>query len=287
MTAIFRRELRSYFRGVTGWLFSAFLLLFAGIYTMVYCLANGYPNFEYVMGNISFIFLICVPILTMRVFAEEKHRKTDQLLYSLPVSLSSVVLGKYLAMVTVLAVPTLIVCLYPLVLTNFGAVSLRLAFASIFFFFLLGACLLSVGMFISSATGSQIASAVITLVAMLVLYFMSGLASYVSANARASVIALMILALVLALVVWLLTRSQALALGLAVVLAGGLFFWHGFSPDTFSGLFPAMMDQISVFDRFYTIVDGVFDWTAVVYYLSIIAVFLFLTVQSLEKRRWS
>lgn len=287
MTAIFRRELRSYFRGVTGWLFSAFLLLFAGIYTMVYCLANGYPNFEYVMGNISFIFLICVPILTMRVFAEEKHRKTDQLLYSLPMSLSSVVLGKYLAMVTVLAVPTLIVCLYPLVLTNFGAVSLKLAFASIFFFFLLGACLLSVGMFISSATDSQIASAVITLVAMLVLYFMSGLASYVSADARASVIALMILALVLALVVWLMTRSQALAFGLAVVLAGGLFFWYGFSPDTFSGLFPAMMDQISVFDRFYTIVDGVFDWTAVVYYLSIIAVFLFLTVQSLEKRRWS
>lgn len=287
MTAIFRRELRSYFRGVTGWLFSAFLLLFAGIYTMVYCLANGYPNFEYVMGNISFIFLICVPILTMRVFAEEKHRKTDQLLYSLPVSLSSVVLGKYLAMVTVLAVPTLIVCLYPLVLTNFGVVSLKLAFASIFFFFLLGACLLSVGMFISSATDSQIASAVITLVAMLVLYFMSGLASYVSADARASVIALMILALVLALVVWLLTRSQALAFGLAVVLVGGLFFWYGFSPDTFSGLFPAMMEQISVFDRFYTIVDGVFDWTAVVYYLSIIAVFLFLTVQSLEKRRWS
>lgn len=287
MTAIFRRELRSYFRGVTGWLFSAFLLLFAGIYTMVYCLANGYPNFEYVMGNISFIFLICVPILTMRVFAEEKHRKTDQLLYSLPVSLSSVVLGKYLAMVTVLAVPTLIVCLYPLALTNFGAVSLKLAFASIFFFFLLGACLLSVGMFISSATDSQIASAVITLVAMLVLYFMSGLASYVSTDARASVIALMILALVLALAVWLMTRSQALAFGLAVVLVGGLFFWYGFSPDTFSGLFPAMMDQISVFDRFYTIVDGVFDWTAVVYYLSIIAVFLFLTVQSLEKRRWS
>ena len=124
MMAIYRRELRSYFRGVTGWLFSAFLLLFVGIYTMVYCLANGYPNFEYVMGNISFIFLICVPILTMRVFAEEKHRKTDQLLYSLPVSLSSVVLGKYLAMVTVLAVPALIACVYPLVLTGFGTVSL-------------------------------------------------------------------------------------------------------------------------------------------------------------------
>lgn len=287
MMAIYRRELRSYFRGVTGWLFSAFLLLFVGIYTMVYCLANGYPNFEYVMGNISFIFLICVPILTMRVFAEEKHRKTDQLLYSLPVSLSSVVLGKYLAMVTVLAVPALIACVYPLVLTGFSTVSLKLAYASIFFFFLLGACLLAVGMFISSVTDSQVASAVISLVAMLILYFMSGLASYVSTDARASVIALMVLSLVIALAVWLLTRSQALSIGLGVVLVGGLFFWYGFSPDTFSGLFPKMMEQISVFDRFYTIVDGMFDWTATVYYLSIIGVFVFLTVQSLEKRRWS
>ena len=264
MMAIYRRELRSYFRGVTGWLFSAFLLLFVGIYTMVYCLANGYPNFEYVMGNISFIFLICVPILTMRVFAEEKHRKTDQLLYSLPVSLSSVVLGKYLAMVTVLAVPALIACVYPLVLTGFGTVSLKLAYASIFFFFLLGACLLAVGMFISSVTDSQVASAVISLVAMLILYFMSGLASYVSTDARASVIALMVLSLVIALAVWLLTRSQALSIVLGVVLVGGLFFCYGFSPDTFSGLFPKMMEQISVFDRFYTIVDGMFDWTAAV-----------------------
>ena len=287
MMAIFRRELRSYFRGVTGWLFSAVLLLFVGIYTMVYCLANGYPNFEYVMGNISFIFLICVPILTMRVFAEEKHRKTDQLLYSLPMSLSSIVLGKYLAMLAVLAVPVLVSCVYPLILSQFGAVSMRLAYASIFFFFLLGACLLAVGMFVSSVTESQVASAVVSLVAMLILYFMSGLASYVSTDARASVIALMVLSLAVALVVWLLTRSQVLSLALAVVLVGGLFFWYGFEPTAFSGLFPKMMEQLSVFDRFYNIVEGMFDWTAVVYYLSIIVVFVFLTVQALEKRRWS
>ena len=287
MMAIFRRELRSYFRGVTGRLFSAFLLLFVGIYTMVYCLANGYPNFEYVMGNISFIFLICVPILTMRVFAEEKHRKTDQLLYSLPMSLSSIVLGKYLAMLAVLAVPVLVSCVYPLILSQFGTVSMRLAYASIFFFFLLGACLLAVGMFVSSVTESQVASAVVSLVAMLILYFMSGPASYVSTDARASVIALMVLSLAIALVVWLLTRSQVLSLALAVVLVGGLFFWYGFEPTAFSGLFPKMMEQLSVFDRFYNIVEGMFDWTAVVYYLSIIVVFVFLTVQALEKRRWS
>ena len=287
MTAVLKHELRGYAHSVSSYLFCAFLLLFVGIYTMVYCLANGYPNFEYVMGNISFIFLICVPILTMRVFAEEKHRKTDQLLYSLPMSLSSIVMGKYLAMLAVLALPVLVSCAYPLILSQFGTVSMRLAYASIFFFFLLGACLLAVGMFVSSVTESQVASAVVSLVAMLILYFMSGLASYVSTDARASVIALMVLSLVVALVVWLLTRSQVLSLGLAVVLVGGLFFWYGFNPTAFSGLFPKMMEQLSVFDRFYNIVEGMFDWTAVVYYLSIIAVFVFLTVQALEKRRWS
>ena len=100
-------------------------------------------------------------------------------------------------------------------------------------------------------------------------------------------IALMVLSLAVALVVWLLTRSQVLSLALAVVLVGGLFFWYGFEPTAFSGLFPKMMEQLSVFDRFYNIVEGMFDWTAVVYYLSIIVVFVFLTVQALEKRRWS
>lgn len=287
MMAIFQREIRSYFHSVTGWLFAAFLLLFAGIYTMAYCLGAGYPNFEYVLANISFIFLICVPILTMRVFAEERHRKTDQLLYSLPISLSEIVLGKYLAMLFVLAVPVVILCAYPLILSSFGEVSFKMAYATLLFFFLLGACLLSVGMFISSVTQSQVASAVISLVAMLILYFLSSLATYVSTQAEASLLALALLALVVCAIVWLLTRSKTVSIALLIVLVGGMSCYYGFDSSAFAGLFPKMMEQLSVFDRFYTVVDGVMDLSAVVYYLSIIGVFVFLTVQSLEKRRWS
>lgn len=138
MTAVFRREMGAYFHGVTGYLFMAFVLVFAGIYTMVYNLSGLYANFEYVLDAISFIYLIAVPVLTMRSVAEEKRQRTDQLLYSLPIRLVDVVAGKYLAMLAVLAAPTAVMGLYPLLLSRFGSVYLPTAYASLLAFFLLG-----------------------------------------------------------------------------------------------------------------------------------------------------
>ena len=106
MKAVFRHELSSYFTGMTGYVFGAFLLLFAGIYTMAVNLNAGLSNFEYVLSNLSFIFLIIVHILTMRVIAEERRQRTDQLLYSLPLSMTGVALGKYAALLVVFLVPT-------------------------------------------------------------------------------------------------------------------------------------------------------------------------------------
>lgn len=287
MTAIFRREVASYFKGMLGYLIAAFVLVFAGIYTMAYNLSGVYANFEYTLSAIAFIYLIAVPILSMRSLAEERRQKTDQLLYALPVRLSDVVLGKYLAMLVVLAVPTLIMALYPLILSQFGTVSFATAYGALFAFFLLGACLLSVGLFISSVTENQVAAAVITLIAVLLLYFMSGLSDFVSTEASASLLALCLLVLLFAVVLWLLSRNPLVALLTAAAGVGALLACYGADSAAFEGLFGQIMVQLSVFDRFYTFVDGVFDLTAVVYYLSMIAVFLFLSVQSLEKRRWS
>ena len=287
MTAIYRKELSSYFRGMLGYLFTAFVLIFAGIYTMAYNLSGAYSNFAYVLDAISFIYLIAVPILSMRTFAEERKQKTDQLLYAMPVPMSSVVMGKYLAMVTVLLIPIGILCMYPLILTQFGEVSLAAAYGSILAFFMLGACLLSVGLFISSLTDNQVASAVMTLVAVLLLFFMSGLANFVSPEASASLMALCMAALIFAFVLYVLSRNPVVALAAGVVSVGGLVGWYAFDSSVFEGLFGDIMTQMSVFDRFYGFIDGVFDLKAIVYYASMIAVFLFLTVQSMEKRRWS
>lgn len=286
MMAVFRREVGSYFRGVLGYLLAAFLLVFAGIYCMAYNLSGYYANFEYVLSGIGFIYLIAVPIISMRTVAEEKRQKTDQLLYSLPIRLSDVVVGKYLAMLVVLAVPCLIMATYPLILSQFGTVSFTTAYGALFAFFLMGACLLSIGLFISSMTESQVAAAVITLVTMLLLYFMTSLASFISTDASASLSALTVLVLVFAVIVYLLTKNPIVAVLVAGAGAIGLQLWYRADSTAFSGLFGSMLESISVFDRFNTFVDGVFDLTAIVYYLSIIGVFLFLTVQSMEKRRW-
>ncbi len=287
MIAVYQREVGSYFKGVLGYLIGAFLLVFAGIYTMVYNLSGYYSNFEYVLSAIGFIYLIAVPIISMRAVAEERKQKTDQLLYSLPIRLSDVVMGKYLAMLTVLALPVGILCLYPLVLSQFGNVSFAAAYGSILAFFLMGGCLLSIGLFISSITDSQVAAAVITLVTMLLLYFMASLATWVPTEGSASLTMLSVIAVVFAIVLWWMTKNPVIAVATGAVLLGGLQLWYQLDSAAFSGLFGEMMEAISVFDRFDTFVNGVFDLTAIVYYLSIIGVMLFLTVQAMEKRRWS
>ena len=287
MRAVYLKELRLNFTGFTGYLYGAFILLFVGIYTMAINLSGGYAQFEYVLESMAFIYLIACPVLTMRAFAEEKRSKTDQLLYSLPIRLSDVVVGKFLAMLTVSLLPVAVVSVYPLLLSGYGHVDMRSAYASILMFFLLGACLTSIGMFISSVTENQVTSAVVTLVIMLITYFMTSLASYVSTASSSSLIALSALALVLAAIVYLFTKNLSVAFLTAAALVGALLIAYAIDVSAFSGLFPALMKKLSLFERFYGTIGGMFDLTAIVYYLSIIGVFLFFTTETLEKRRWS
>ena len=287
MRAVYLKELKLNFTGFTGYLYGAFILLFVGIYTMAINLSGGYAQFEYVLESMAFIYLIACPVLTMRAFAEEKRSKTDQLLYSLPIRLSDVVVGKYLAMLTVSLLPVAVVSAYPLLLSGYGHVDMRSAYASILMFFLLGACLTSIGMLISSVTENQVTSAVVTLVIMLITYFMTSLASYVSTASSSSLIALSALALVLAAIVYLFTKNLSVAFLTAAPLVGALLIAYAIDASAFSGLFPALMKKLSLFERFYGTIGGMFDLTAIVYYLSIIGVFLFFTTETLEKRRWS
>lgn len=287
MRAVYLKELKLNFTGFTGYLYGAFILLFVGIYTMAINLSGGYAQFEYVLESMAFIYLIACPVLTMRAFAEEKRSKTDQLLYSLPIRLSDVVVGKYLAMLTVSLLPVAAVSVYPLILSGYGHVDMRSAYASILMFFLLGACLTSIGMFISSVTENQVTSAVVTLVIMLITYFMTSLASYVSTASSSSLIALSVLALVLGAIVYLFTKNLSVAFLSAAAIIGALLIAYAIDTSAFSGLFPALMKKLSLFERFYGTIGGMFDLTAIVYFLSIIGVFLFFTTETLEKRRWS
>lgn len=287
MNAVFKHELGSYFTGLTAYVFGFFLLLFAGIYTMVYCLRSGIANFELVLGSMAFVFIVIVPILTMRVLAEERRQKTDILLYSLPISTTKIVLGKFFAMLVILLIPVAVIGLYPLILRAFGAVYLPAAYAAIFGFLCVGAAMLAIGMFISSLTESQAVAAGICFVVMLINFFGSSLASYVSASPMSSVVAFSVIVVLIALLTRFMTKSDFTATIVGCLLEIGLIAVYVVNSSLFSGLFGSIMAKLSIFDRFYTIVNGVLKLTDVVYFLTVIAIFLFLSVQSFEKRRWS
>ena len=241
MTAIYKHELHSYFNNLSAYVFGAFMLLFAGIYTAVMNVQVGVANFEYSIQAYTFIFIVTVPVITMRIFADERRQRTDQLLYSLPLSMSKIVLGKFFALLTVFAVPVLVMCIYPLILSAFGNVNMLSAYATILAFFLLGAALLSIGMFISSLTESLAVAAGVTFVALIV----------------------------------------------AVVGEAALLMFYNVKKSAFTGLLPDLVTKLSLYEAFQKIPGGMFDIASIVYMLSVTVFFVFLTVQTLEKRRWS
>lgn len=289
MRAVYRHELWGHICSLTGCVFGAFLLVFTGLFTVYYNLDQAAAQFELTLADpyMALVFVIAIPILTMRVIAEERKQKTDILLYSLPLSMTRVVLGKYLALLTVMAAPVVLMTLYPLLLSAYGPLHLPTALGALLGFFLLGAALLSMGLFVSSLTESQAVSAGLCFVVMLLNYFVADLAALVGPDASASYLAYAAVLLLLALILYRLTRSQWLSLALGLVSQLGLFI--GYKQDTaaFAGSFSQLVSRLSVFERFYDFVLGILDLKSVLYMLSVCVLFVHLTVQTMEKRRWS
>lgn len=287
MTAVTKHELRSAYNNLTVYLFSAALLCFVGVGSMLYNIQASVANFEYVLSFVSIGLVVIIPVLTMRSFAEERKQKTDQLLYALPLKTWQIVVGKYLSLVTMFFVPIAIICLYPYIFSLYGEVYLPGAYASILAFFFMGAALISIGMFISSLTDNQGFAAGISIVLFLLNYYSVTLAEQVSSTGLGSAFALGVIAALLGFVVNALTKSTAIALGVGGGLVAVIAAAYLLSPDSFQNLFPNIMKKLSLFDRFQTFVNGMFDITALAFYVSIIGLGLLLTVQSFEKRRYN
>ena len=240
-----------------------------------------------VLSNITIVFLLLAPLLGMRSFAEEKRSKTDQLLYSLPMSVTQIVLGKYFAMLAVFAIPVLIMGLFPIILSLFGVVFYKAAYIALLGFFVLGAALIAICMFMSTLTESQVISAVISFGALLLMYMMSGLSTIVPASTVASYVCFFALSLAVGVVFWLLTRDFIVSAISVVVCLIPLNIFYFTNNAAFGGLFGKVISYLAVFDRFADMTGGIFDVTAIVYLLSFAIFFVYLTVQAVEKRRWS
>ena len=287
MRAVYKKELKGYLTSMQGYVFMAFILLIIGIYFTAYNLNYASPDFGYTLSAITFVFLIITPVLTMRILAEEKKNKTDQLLLTSPVPVWKIVLGKYLGMVTIYLIPVLIAGLYPFILSKYGTVSYSMAFTAIIGFFFLGCANLSIGLFLSSITESQVIAAVLTLAALFCSFMMNGIESFFSQTAITSMMAFLVLAVVAAVFVYQMTKDNLLTGITGIVLAGIVLIVYFVKSSLYEGAIQKLLDLLAVTNHFDNFVGGILDLTGIVYMLSVICIFVFLTIQSIQKRRWS
>ena len=288
MRAIYKREFQSYFRSMTGNVFVALLVVFTGIYFMAYNLNMGYPYFAYSLAGSLMVYLVAIPILTMRSFSEERKNKTDQLLLTAPVSLLKVILGKYLAMISVLAIPMVIFCLFPLIIKMQGTAYLGIDYRSILVFYLLGCVYVAIGMFISSLTESQIIASISTFGILLVLYLWNGILGFLPSSAIGGLIGILLLFTVAVGYIYHMTGNVILSGGLELlgIVAGVVTYLV--KSSLFENLLTNCLSGLALTDVFSGIADNsILDVSGIVLYLSLIVIFFFLTVQTFQKRRWS
>ena len=288
MTAVYKRELRTYFQSMTGPVFIAFLLAFTGIYFVAYNLSAGYPYFSYTLSGSLIVFLVGIPLITMRSFSEERRSRTDQLLLTAPVSLFRIVMGKYLAMITVIAIPNVIFCIYPLIIRSQGTAYLTVDYISIFVFFLLGCVYAAIGMFISSLTESQMIAFISTFGILLVLYLWDGILSLLPSSAISGLAGVVVILAAVVFYIYHMTDNITLAGIIGVAGTAAAVILYILRPGLFENLLSTLLGRLALANVFTDITaNSIVDVTGIVLYLSIIAVFVFLTVQTVQKRRWS
>lgn len=287
MLAVYKKELRSYLTSMVGYVFIAFVLLILGIYFTAYNLQYASPDFGATLSSVTFLFLVITPILTMRILVEEKKNRTDQLLLTAPVSVWKVILGKYLSMVTIYAIPVVISAFYPLIMGRYGVISYPMAYVAVIGFFFLGCAQIAVGLFLSSVTESQVIAAVLTFGILFCSYMMDGIESFFSDTAISSMVAFLIIAVVVGIVVYQLTKNIIFSSCVGGVLVIGIAAVYFIKPTVFTGLIQKFLNLFAIANHFDNFVGGIFDVTGIIYMVSVVCIFVFLTVQCIQKRRWS
>ena len=252
MKAIYKKEVKGYLTSMIGYVFIFFILLVYGIYFSYVNIDSAYPEIGYTMQYVLFVMLIGVPILTMRVIAEERRQKTDQLLLTSPLKIHQMVGGKYLALESIFLIPLAVMCVCPLLMSRFGTVSMPMAYTAILGFFLLGSAQIAIGVFASSLTENQIIAAVVCFVILFLSNVIEGVSGFFSQTAEGAVI-----------IVYLVKSSL------------------------FEGLVQSILSIFDLTGHMDNFVNGILDVNGIIYFLSVIGICLYLTVQSVQKRRWN
>jgi ABC-2 type transport system permease protein len=286
MIAIYRREMRSYFQNVIGYVILAVLLLAAGVLCTIFNVVRQSAYFSDTLYYLQFALALVVPLLTMRSLTEERKNHTDQLLYSLPIPLWKIVLGKYLAMLSVLGLGCLVIAVYPLLLSLFGMGDFSAAYSMLFGFFLLGAALIALSMLLSSLTDNLIVSIILSVLGMAALYVIDTFVMVlVNVGAVGSLVILIALALLVALAVLGFTKNLYFSGFCAAILVVPQVVIFAIDSSLYDSLAYRLARNLSLFYRYEVFSKSIFDLTSIVYYISFAALFLYATWQMMERRR--
>ena len=288
MKAIYKRELKFYFVNMSAPIAIAVMLFILGLmfwfYNIYYQIAS-YGKYS-VTGSVL-LFYAVVPVLTIRCFAEERKQKTDQILLTSPVSIPAIVFGKYLSLITVFAIPVAAMCVLPIIINAFGSTTWLLDYVNIIAFFLMGCAYLSIGMFFSTLTESQIIAVILSILFVFVTQMVGNVSNILSGTAFASLIFIAVLLAVLGLIIFFMTKNYWISLITSCVLILGACIFYHFNQEWFSGKAAAILSVLNFKSHLDTFAGGTLDITGFIYYLSFIAIGIILSIVSIQKRRWS
>ncbi|MBL4935405.1 ABC transporter permease [Clostridium sp. YIM B02515] len=287
MLAILGKELRSYFYSATGYVFMGIFLLICGIFFANYNLLAASTAYSNVLSSIIFLFLILVPILTMKLLAEERNQKTDQLLLTSPLSVGEIVIGKYLASVVLFFITLAVTFLYPLILSQYGTLPTGEIVTAYIGFALMGASFIAVGLFVSSLTENQVIAAVSSFGMLLLIWILDWIQKGLPTGRNSGIVFAAILVLALASLIYMSTKNiivtaAEIILGAAVMLI--IFFKNS---TLYEGFLPKFFEWFSLIKRFDNFSIGILDVSSIIFYLTFSIAFVYLSILMMEKRRWS
>jgi ABC-2 type transport system permease protein len=288
MLAVLKKEFKSYFITPVGYVFMGLFLLIGGITFVAGNIFTLSENFAAgTLGSLIFIFILVIPLLTMRIFTEEQRQGTEKLLMTAPLPTGQIVLGKFLGSVLIFLLTLMITVIYPIILSFHGRLEWPVIIGSYIGFFLLGCAFTSIGVYVSSLTESQASAAVVTLFLILITWLIDSISAHMPTSITSGVIFLLSLTLMLALYVY--NSSQnlpvaLLALGTGVLTTAVIFLM---SRQIYIGLISNILKWFSLTSRFYNFPRGILKLSDIIYYLSFCGFFLFLTNRRIERKRWS
>jgi ABC-2 type transport system permease protein len=287
MIAIFKREIRAYFQTPIGYIYMGFFLLMAGIFFTTGNLMEQNPRFFSFFGSLTFIFLFAVPVLTMRLFSEEKRQKTDQLLLTSPISISGIVCGKFLAALVLFAMTMAVTLLYVAVIAIYGDLQWAETMGSYIGFLFIGAAYIAIGVFISAGTENQLTAALATFFVLFFILLIDPITRMIPPDIHSGLISASVFAALIAFFVFLNTRNWFITAGIVVLIGLILGAFWLFKQDVFAGFLRNFLGWFSLYRRFQPFTMGLLKIDTLIYYTSFCALFLFLTVRIIEKRRWN